>query len=202
MTSRADNRSTAQVAVKRPTGRRRHDAPASRQALLDAATRLFDERGYDATTIRDIGDEASVDPSLIARYFGSKEGLYLAALSQTGRLPLPSDPMQALETILTRSEAQGIGPLPLAMVDPTLTDAVRGQIRDIIRTQVVEPLAGEFAARGVPEPELRAELLFAIALGVSLTRAGATLPQLTEQSIGALLERLEPLVATLQVTTT
>jgi AcrR family transcriptional regulator len=183
---------------KRSAGRRRHDAPASRQALLDAATRLFDERGYDATTIRDIGEEASVDPALIARYFGSKEGLYLAALSQPGRAPLPSDPVQALEAILTRSEARGIGPLPLAMVDPMLTDAVRDQIRDIIRAQVVEPLAGELAARGVAEPELRAELLFAIALGVSLTRASATLPRLTEEPIGALLDRLEPLVDALQ----
>jgi AcrR family transcriptional regulator len=174
--------------------RRRHDAPASRQALLDAATRLFDERGYDATTIRDIGEEADVDPALIARYFGSKEGLYLAALSQTGRPPLSSDPMEALETILARSEAQGIGPLPLAMVNPTLPDAVRDQIRGIIHTQVVEPLAGELAAAGVPEPELRAELLFALALGVSLTRTSTTLPRLTEQPLGPLLERLRPLV--------
>jgi AcrR family transcriptional regulator len=184
----------------RPSARRRHDAAASREALLEAATRLFDERGYAATTIRDIGEQASVDPALIARYFDSKEGLYLAALSQPGRQPLPSDPLLALEAILTRSEVQGVGPLPLAMVSPTLTDPVREQISDIIRARIVEPLAGELAARGVDEPELRAELLFALALGVSLTRTSATLPRLAEQSVSALVARLEPLVDALQAT--
>jgi AcrR family transcriptional regulator len=183
---------------RRPTGRRRHDAQASRRALLDAASRLFDERGYEATTVREIGEQAHVDPALIARYFGSKEGLYLAALAHTGTAPLPSDPLEAIETILTRSETQGIGPLPLAMVSPTLTDAVRDQIRDIIRIRVVDPLVAELAGRGVADAELRAELLFALALGVALTRSSATLPRLTEQPIAALLRDVEPLVDALQ----
>jgi AcrR family transcriptional regulator len=181
----------------KPT-RRRHDAEASRQALLDAATRLFDERGYDATTVRDIGEQAGVDPALIARYFGSKEDLYLAALARGGRTTLPTDPLEALETILRRSEAQGIGPIPLAMVSPTLTDAIRDQIRDIIRTRVVEPLAGELAERRVADAELRAELLFALALGVSLTRASETLPSLSQRSVEELLEPLEPVVEALK----
>jgi AcrR family transcriptional regulator len=186
------------VVDKSTTRRRRHDAQASRQALLDAATRLFDERGYDATTVREIGEQARVDPALIARYFGSKEELYLAALAQTGRRPLPSDPLEAIQALLTRSETQGIGPLPLAMVSPTLTDAVREQIRQIIRRLVVDPLATELSEQGVADAELRAELLFAVVLGVSLTRASATLPELTEQPIGALVEQLRPLVDALQ----
>jgi AcrR family transcriptional regulator len=180
------------------SGRRRHDAGASRQALLDAASRLFDDRGYDATTIREIGEQASVDPALIARYFGSKEGLYLATLSQTGRPPLPSEPLDALESMLTRSETLGIGPLPLEMVNPTLSDALRDEIREITRTRAIDPLAGELAARGVPDPELRAETLCALALGVLLTRASGTLPHLAEQSIGELVELLGPLVHALQ----
>jgi AcrR family transcriptional regulator len=180
------------------SGRRRHDAHASRQALLDAASRLFDERGYDATTIREIGEQARVDPALIARYFGSKEALYLATLSQTGRASLPTEPVQALESMLTRSEALGIGPLPLAMVNPTLTDALRDEIREITRTRAIDPLARELAARGVPDPELRAETLCALALGILLTRASGTLPHLAEQSISELLELLGPLVRALQ----
>jgi AcrR family transcriptional regulator len=191
MSSTVDNSS-------RRESRRRHDAQASRQALLDAATRLFDERGYDATTVRDIGERSGVDPALIARYFGSKEGLYLAALSQTRRAPLPTDPLQALEAMLTRSEAQGVGPLPHAMVNPTLPDTLREQIRGIIHDRALEPLAGELAARGVADAELRAELLLAIAIGVSLTRAGGTLPRLAEEPIAGLIDRLAPLVEALQ----
>src|ERR1700749_3847179 len=62
-------------------GRRSHDANASRAALLRAARSAFDELGYDRATTRVIGERAGVDPALIARYFDSKEGLFLAAIA-------------------------------------------------------------------------------------------------------------------------
>ena len=96
-------------------GRRRHDAQASREALLEAAEAIFDERGYDAATVRDIGERAGVDAALIARYFGGKEGLYLATLQREGRPTMPTDPVQAFAAMLTKSEHGGIGPVPLAM---------------------------------------------------------------------------------------
>src|SRR3954465_11312215 len=103
--------------------RRAHDASASRRALLDAASVLFDERGYERTTVREIGERAGVDAALIARYFGGKEGLYLATMDLERRTPLPPDPAEVLAAILTRSEERGIGPVSLAMVNPALNDA-------------------------------------------------------------------------------
>jgi AcrR family transcriptional regulator len=181
-----------------PAGRRRHDAEASRQALLEAAGTLFEERGYEAATVREIGERARVDPALIARYFGSKEGLYLASLTQQRRRPVPTDPVEALAAMLGRSEARGIGPVARAMVSPTLTEPVRQQIQDILRRRLIEPLAAELGARGVPEPELRAEVLVALAAGVSLIRAGGTLPALTDAQLPQVLEVLEPLIDALQ----
>jgi AcrR family transcriptional regulator len=195
MSSSDDNPSTPLPA---PPGRRRHDAQASRQALLEAADTLFDERGYDGATVRDIGEHAGVDAALIARYFGSKEGLYLATLQQEGRPTMPTDPMQAFAAMLTKSERRGIGPVPLAMVGPTLTDGIREQVRDIVGRRVVEPLAAELAERGTPDAELRVEILVAMALGLSLTRAGGTLPALAETPLAELLAVLEPLVERLQ----
>jgi AcrR family transcriptional regulator len=186
MSSRADNRVAA-------PGRRRHDAQASRRALLDAADGLFDERGYDAATVRDIGDRAGVDPALIARYFGGKEGLYLATLEQ-GRTPMPADPVQVLERMLSRSDQRGSGPVPLAMVSPTLTDGMREQVREIVRRRLVDPLAAELGERGVPDARLRAEILVAIALGVSLTRASGTLPTLADAPLAEVMAALRPLV--------
>jgi AcrR family transcriptional regulator len=191
MSSRADNRITAPGPRAR---RRRHDARASRQALLEAADALFHERGYDAATVRDIGERAAVDPALIARYFGNKEGLYLATLEQ-GRAPLPNDPMEVLEGMLNRSEQRGSGPVPRAMVSPTLTDAMREQIREIMRRRLVEPLAGELAA---PDAVLRVEILVALAIGVSLTRASGTLPTLAAAPLEDVLAALEPLAGALQ----
>jgi AcrR family transcriptional regulator len=192
MTSRVDNGSTV------ATRRRRHDAQASRDALLQAADALFDERGYDAATLRDIGERAGVDCALIARYFGGKEGLYLAALQQEDRPAMPTDPSQMLASMLSRSEERGIGPVPLAMVSPTLSDALREQVADIIAGRAVAPLAAELASRGVADPRLRAELLTAMATGLVLTRAGGTLPTLSEAPLDDLLAMLEPLVDALQ----
>jgi AcrR family transcriptional regulator len=185
MTSVADNRSA----------RRRHDAAASRRALLAAASALFDERGYEAATIRDIGDRAGVDAALIARYFGGKEGLYLATLEDNGRDAIPADPAAALGAILSRSEERGIGPLPLAMVTPR--GAMREQTMAIVRERVVEPMTAELTARGVPDAELRAEALCALALGVTLTRASGTLPALAGAELDRVVAVLEPLAEAL-----
>ncbi len=179
------------------SGRRRYDADASREALLEAADALFDERGYDATTVREIGERAGVDAALIARYFGGKEGLYLATLQREDRPSMPTDPTRLLECMLSRSEERGIGPVPLAMVSPTLTGATREQIREIVDGRLVGPLAAELAARGVDAPRLRAELLVATAAGVALTRAGGTLQTLGEAALDEVLALLEPVVAAL-----
>jgi len=186
------------VADKSSSTRRRYDAQGSRDALLTAADALFDERGYEATTVRDIGERAGVDAALIARYFGGKEGLYLATLEQERRTPLPADPMRILERMLSRSERRGIGPVPHAMVSPTLSDEMRAQVQQIIRRHVVEPCAAQLTQRAVPDAELRAEILVALSIGVSLTRASATLPVLAQASADELLGVLSELVGALQ----
>jgi AcrR family transcriptional regulator len=189
MTSRADNGSSV---------RRRHDAQASRQALLEAASALFDERGYDATTIREIGARADVDSALIARYFGGKEGLYLAALAQDGRPSLPTDPFAAFTTMLQRAEEHGNGPVALAMVSPTLTEPMRAQLRELVDGRVLRPLTAELKRRGVGDAALRAEILMALTMGLSLTRTSGTLPRLASAPLPRLLALLEPVVAALQ----
>jgi hypothetical protein len=75
---------------------------------------------------------------------------------------------------------------------------MREQVRDIVGRYVVEPLAAELGARGSPDPELRAELLAAIATGIALTRAGGTLPALAAAPLEEILAVLTPLVDALQ----
>ncbi len=194
MSSTADKNSKGAKA-----GSRQYDAQASRRALLDAAVALFHERGYEPTTVREIGERAGVDAALIARYFGGKEGLYLATLQEQGvRSSIPADPAGVLEHMLSRSEQRGSGPVGLALVSPTLTDAMREQVAEIVGRHVVAPLAAELAARGASDAELRAELLVAIASGVSLTRAAGALPALAAAPLEDVLAVLEPLVDAFQ----
>ena len=60
----------------------RRDAVRSRQAILDAAERLFAERGYEAATMSEIGSTAGLSAGTPAYFFRSKEELYRAVLAR------------------------------------------------------------------------------------------------------------------------
>src|ERR1700733_12422280 len=58
-----------------PVGRRERKKAATRQAIADAALRLFLERGYDEVSIRDIADAADVSTTTLFKHFTGKEAL-------------------------------------------------------------------------------------------------------------------------------
>src|SRR5690606_5218162 len=59
----------------------------TRTAILDAARRRFAADGYERATIRAIAADAAIDPSMVMRYYGSKEGLFAAAADVDLKLP-------------------------------------------------------------------------------------------------------------------
>lgn len=74
----------------------------SRQAILDAATRLFQSRGLEDVSIADIMNEANLGIGTFYNYFGSKEDVLMellgrimqeiaekARLLSTGKKPIP-----------------------------------------------------------------------------------------------------------------
>jgi AcrR family transcriptional regulator len=62
---------------------RRRDAGRSREAILDAAERLYAERGYDAVSLQEIGALAGLSRGTPSYFFGSKDQLYVAVLERT-----------------------------------------------------------------------------------------------------------------------
>lgn len=56
----------------------RSDGVQARQRLMDTALRLFAERGFAKTPIRELAAAADVNVSAISYYFGDKAGLYRA----------------------------------------------------------------------------------------------------------------------------
>jgi AcrR family transcriptional regulator len=63
-----------------PRTGRRPGPNVTRPAILEAAQRAFAERGYEATSVRAIAGEVGVDPAVVLHFFGSKDGLFQAAV--------------------------------------------------------------------------------------------------------------------------
>jgi AcrR family transcriptional regulator len=60
--------------------KRPRDSAATRADLLRAARVHFSQQGYELIGLRQIAAEAGVNQALAIRYFGSKKGLFVAAL--------------------------------------------------------------------------------------------------------------------------
>jgi len=72
------------IAPTQTIERGKRDKELRRQALIDAATAVFAERGYDCATTREIAERAGCAEGLIHRYFSGKRGLLLAILEARG----------------------------------------------------------------------------------------------------------------------
>jgi AcrR family transcriptional regulator len=156
---------------------RRRDAAATRQALLDAATELFADRGYDRTTVRDIATRAGVNQALLFRYFGSKESLFAEATA--GHTLRDVEPGALLATMLEHLLAPGSSEhrdqVLTALLRTLGTDDEAAKIRRRLTADYVAALATLTEA---PDAELRAELVLAWVFGISFMRGVAATPPL------------------------
>jgi AcrR family transcriptional regulator len=154
---------------------RPRDAAASKHVLLEAARVLFGQQGFERTTTREIGERAGVDAALIARYFGSKADLYIAAVVAESQGYRPTDsferPSDIARTLLELADAHGLGPVTQALIrsdtGPEIKEAARGHIA----RRLVIPMIADMERRGIEQPHLRAEIVVSALIGVILARA-------------------------------
>jgi AcrR family transcriptional regulator len=153
---------------------RSRDAAASRDALLRAAQTLFGQQGFESTTIREIGQQAGVDAALIARYFGSKADLYIAAMVAEEAEAVPSK-FERLEhmaaDLVTRADRRGPGPILQAIVRSDTSAEILDAALDRLAGRLVDPLVANMRAQGVDRPQLRAEVAVSALVGFSLARS-------------------------------
>ncbi|MEM1330942.1 MAG: CerR family C-terminal domain-containing protein [Planctomycetota bacterium] len=124
------------------------DRADGREKLLNAALKLFAERGRDSVSLRDIAAEAGVTHGSVRYHFGTKENLYIAAVMRLG----------------THSERVFDGKprdLPDTFSPEQARDYLRGFVRRFVAFQAragADPLAAqgllraEISREGGPDP--------------------------------------------------
>lgn len=159
-------------------GGRRPGDSGTRAAILAAAREAFGSAGYGGTTIRGVARTAGVDPALVHHFFGTKEGLFGAAME------LPFDPAVVVRGLLADGAdglgervvrtflsiwdgTPGQGPM-LALLRSAVTDEqAADSLRAFLTRVLVAPLAH---AAGDDQPELRANLVVSQMVGVAMAR--------------------------------
>jgi AcrR family transcriptional regulator len=121
-------------------------ADSVRHRLLDAAEKLFCEKGFEGTSVRDLTSEANCNVAAVNYYFGGKDKLYLEMFKRQ---------MQAIVELQGQTiEVHLAGPNPnledfiRAIVTPPLTAAyekkTQGQVmRLMVREVLSKSMQGE-----------------------------------------------------------
>lgn len=162
--------------------------------ILAAARERFAADGYQRATIRAIASDAGIDPAMVMRYFGNKEGLFAAAADIDLRFP-----------DLTAVPPETVGPALIAhfldrweddegmviLLRTGVTDeAVAERVRGIFARQL-----GPLAARLCDDPAqapARAGLVATQVLGMALCRYVLRLPPVVAMSRQEIVDWLGP----------
>ncbi|MFD0687085.1 TetR/AcrR family transcriptional regulator [Actinomadura fibrosa] len=171
----------------------------TRATILDAARHRFAADGYERATIRAIAADAGIDPSMVMRYYGSKDGLFAAATDIDLRLPdLAAVPPERAGEVLVRHFVErwegGLADEVLSVLfrSAITNEAAAERMRSIFGAQV----AGALAPRVDDPSELptRAGLVSTQLLGVALCRYILRLPPVVALDVDALVASLSPTV--------
>mgnify|MGYP000890545968 FL=1 len=91
---------------RRTPGLRERKKLRTRSCLIEAALTLAERQGYEATTVEQIADTAEVSARTFARYFPTKNGVFVsllddltaAAAAELDQVPADVPPLRALRT--------------------------------------------------------------------------------------------------------
>lgn len=83
-------------------------ADERRQQLIDIATQLFAQRGFNATTTREIARAAGVNEAIIFRFFPHKDDLYRAILEQKSADARTDALIDTLRDLAARGDDAGV----------------------------------------------------------------------------------------------
>lgn len=170
---------------------RRRDSARTRAAILHAARHHFATRGFDQTTIRAVAADAAIDPSMVMRYFGSKEGLFRAAarfdvpLLDSDTVPLEELGEALMRALLRREQTDTFIALRAAMTNRSAA----GRLHDIFLNQIAAVLSPTMGRMVAAE---RASLVASQLIGLAISRHILGFPALSDMNDETLIQRVAP----------
>ncbi|GAA4211655.1 TetR/AcrR family transcriptional regulator [Actinocatenispora rupis] len=169
---------------------------ATRAAILAAARERFAVDGYERATIRAIARDAAIDPSMVMRYYGSKEKLFAAASELELRLPAADGiPPGEIGTTLVGhflDHWEADGTLAAMLRVGVTNPAGAERLREVMAQQL-----GPYVAALCPDPAeapRRAALVATQMLGVALCRYVLRLPPVADLTRAEIVAWLAPTV--------
>jgi AcrR family transcriptional regulator len=122
---------------------RRAGRPDTKAAILEAARAGFLAHGYTAVTLRSVAAEAGVDAALVSYWFGSKRGLFAAAMD------LAVSPADVLEGAL-EGDDEGIAERVIGALVSAWDDAATGApLRAVASAAASDPTVGRLVAEAL-----------------------------------------------------
>jgi AcrR family transcriptional regulator len=182
---------------------RRPGPSSSRGAILAAARRRFAAAGYDAASLRAIAADAGVDPAVVVHFFGSKEGLFRAAVGW------PFDPARVAAELTGPGPARVSERLARAFIgfweDPATHTPLLALLRSAMTHEDSAGLLREFVVRQLfsqvtglldgPRVELRVDLASAQLIGLAVLRYALRIEPLASAAADELVAWLTPALA-------
>jgi AcrR family transcriptional regulator len=173
----------------------RRSSAETKAVILAAAKERFAQSGFERATIRAIAADADIDPSMVMRYFGSKDQLFAAAADFDLQIPDLSGVDEAdigariVDYFMDRWERDEA--LVVLLRSSTSNDVAAQRMREIFAGQLIPVIAAIDPVR----PERRASLVASQMLGLALCRYVLRLPPIVAMSHDEVVSWLGPTIA-------
>lgn len=160
-----------------------------RAHILEAAIKVFAEKGFHAATIKDVATQAGVADGTIYNYFENKTALLMGVLDPRGdavqtakeNMPLPPADLQSFLNEMLKQRWMSLTPQTLDVLRIVFSEAlINSELRSIFAASTIkpaielgEPLLQSFLAMGAMRPkdtQLTSRTIIAAVYGLVMLR--------------------------------
>ncbi|UMO99508.1 TetR/AcrR family transcriptional regulator [Amycolatopsis sp. EV170708-02-1] len=173
----------------------------SKQRILRVARELFHEHGYGGTTVRMIAAAAEVDPAMVFYFFGTKQGLFSAAIEMSGDVPPAVEALfdgdlgtigeRVVRTLVENLDKSDRTPLMMLTRSAPADPRSEELLREFIDREITGRLA---ALLDTPDAALRAGMVNVQILGLAVARYLVRIEPIASASVDELVATFGPLV--------